>query len=280
MMSGHRMAVLRRAGGLVSAALVGAAVARGVRRRMATAPPGGPRLWERENHRGATVTLAAGPGAALGAAAGAALARGTAPRARSASVLAATAAAGAGLYDDLAGGSDNKGLRGHLTALGRGEITSGTVKLGVIGAAGLTSAAMVSDRAFDALVGGAAVAGHANLLNLLDLRPGRAIKVALLHAPAVLRGPAAAPAAAALGAAAALLPDDLAERTMLGDAGANALGAVLGLAMVAREGRVARLVHLAVVAGLTLASERVSFTDVIQRTPLLRELDELGRLPR
>jgi UDP-GlcNAc:undecaprenyl-phosphate GlcNAc-1-phosphate transferase len=64
---------------------------------------------------------------------------------------------------------------------------------------------------------------------------------------------------------------------MLGDAGANALGAVLGLAMVAREGRTARLVHLGVVTALTLASERVSFTRVIETTPVLRELDRLGR---
>lgn len=279
-MSGHRSASMRRAGGLIAAALAGAVVARGVRRRIGTTPPGGPRVWERANHRGGTVTLAAGPGAALGAAAGAALAPGAVPRVRSASVLVATAAAGAGLYDDLVGGSENKGLRGHLSALGRGEVTSGTVKVGVIGAAGLASGAMVSDRVLDAVVGGAAVACHANVLNLLDLRPGRALKVALLHAPAVLRGPAAAPAAAALGAAAALLPDDLAEQTMLGDSGANALGAVLGLALVAREGRAARLAHLGVVAGLTLASEKVSFTEVIRRTPVLRELDELGRVPQ
>ncbi|MFW6091114.1 MAG: hypothetical protein ACODAF_04515, partial [Actinomycetota bacterium] len=64
-MSGHR--AVRRAGGLLAAAVVGAVVARAVRRRLAAAPPGGPRLWERQNHRGATVTLAAGPAAALGA---------------------------------------------------------------------------------------------------------------------------------------------------------------------------------------------------------------------
>jgi UDP-N-acetylmuramyl pentapeptide phosphotransferase/UDP-N-acetylglucosamine-1-phosphate transferase len=98
-----------------------------------------------------------------------------------------------------------------------------------------------------------------------------------MHAPVALTAPAGGVAAAAVGAGAAVLHDDLAERTMLGDAGANALGAALGLALVAREGRAARLVHLGVVTALTLASEKVSFTRVIERTPILRELDHLGR---
>jgi hypothetical protein len=66
---------------------------------------------------------------------------------------------------------------------------------------------------------------------------------------------------------------------MLGDAGANALGALLGLALAARTGPLGRAVLLAGVAGLTAASERVSFTRVIERTPGLRELDALGRRP-
>lgn len=269
-----------RAAGIVAAAGVGAAVARGVTRRVSADPPGGPARWERQNHRGRTVTLAAGAGVAAGAAAGAVLAPGLPPRVRVAGALAAAAAGAAGLYDDLEGDSRSKGLRGHLGALARGEVTTGAVKIGVIGAAGLTGAALVSDNAVDALIGGAAVAGHANLMNLFDLRPGRAIKVTALHGPAVLRGPGAALGAAGLGAAVAVLPGDLAEETMLGDAGANALGAVLGIALVAREGRVARLAHLAVVTGLILVSEKVSFTQVIARTPGLREFDELGRYPR
>jgi UDP-GlcNAc:undecaprenyl-phosphate/decaprenyl-phosphate GlcNAc-1-phosphate transferase len=269
-----------RAAVVASAALVGAGVARAVTGRLAADPPGGARRWERENHRGRTVTLAAGAGTTAGTAAGIALTPGLPRRVRAAGALAATAAGAAGLYDDLAGSTTSKGLRGHLAALARGEVTSGSVKIGVLGAAGLAASTLVSDNALDAVVGGAAVAGHANLLNLFDLRPGRAIKVSLLHAPAVLAGPAAPAAAAGLGAAAAALPGDLAERTMLGDAGANTLGAVLGLALVAREGRAARLVHLAVVTALTLASEKVSFTAVIAKTPILRELDELGRTVR
>lgn len=270
----------RRTAAALAAAAVGAGVARAVTARISADPPGGARRWERQNHRGRTVTLAAGAGTAAGAAAGAMLASGVPSRVRTAGALAAVAAGAAGLYDDLEGSATSKGLRGHLTALGRGEVTSGAVKIGVIGAAGLAASALVSDDALDAAIGGAAVAGHANLLNLFDLRPGRAIKVSLLHAPLALGGPGAPVAAAALGAAAALLPGDLAEETMLGDAGANTLGAVLGLALVAREGRRARLAHLAVVTALTLASEKVSFTQVIAKTPVLRELDELGRRPR
>ncbi len=163
-----------------------------------------------------------------------------------------------------------KGLRGHLGALARGQVTSGGVKTGGLALTGLAGAALAGRRGPALLVGGAVVAGSANLLNLLDLRPGRALKTGLLGALA-LRQPAAA------GAAAALLPADLGERQMLGDAGANALGAALGLALVERTGLRGSAAALAVLAALTLASERVSFTAVIARTPPLRALDELGR---
>ncbi len=166
-----------------------------------------------------------------------------------------------------------KGFRGHLAALRRGQLTSGMVKVGGIGAAGLAAAALLAGRRplADVVLDGAVVAGSANLLNLFDLRPGRALKVGLLGAAAVgAPGPA--------GAAAALLPADLGERVMLGDAGANALGALLGLAAVHRlPSRGARAALLAGLTALTGASEVVSFTAVIERTPPLRALDALGR---
>jgi hypothetical protein len=89
----------------------------------------------------------------------------------------------------------------------------------------------------------------------------------------------AAGAAAVIGAGAALLPADLREQAMLGDAGANALGAVLGTAAAAGLSRRARIAMLAGITGLTAASEVVSFTKVIQRTPPLHWLDMLGRRP-
>jgi hypothetical protein len=78
----------------------------------------------------------------------------------------------------------------------------------------------------------------------------------------------------------AALPDDLSGRSMLGDTGANSAGALIGAALVARTGLRGRLLALASVTALTLASEKVSFTTVIESSPTLRWLDALGRPPR
>jgi hypothetical protein len=64
---------------------------------------------------------------------------------------------------------------------------------------------------------------------------------------------------------------------MLGDTGANALGAVLATAFVQRSGLRGRLAASAVLLALTVASEKVSFTKVIESTPVLREIDRWGR---
>ncbi|WP_247612476.1 hypothetical protein, partial [Actinomadura latina] len=191
-----------------------------------------------------------------------------------------------GGYDDLAGSGASRGFKGHLTALARGEVTSGAVKILGIGATGLAAAAVAGSpaptrtgRAFDTLVNGAVIAGAANLMNLFDLRPGRAVKVGLLTgAPLALTRSGSAVVAAPLGAAAALLPEDLGERAMLGDTGANALGALLGLAAT-RLGRGPRLAVLAGLVGLNAASEYVSFTKVIAGNPVLNRIDMLGRRP-
>ncbi len=192
-------------------------------------------------------------------------------------------AAAFGAYDDLAGSGDRRGFRGHLGALRHGEVTTGAVKLGGIGATGIVSAALAGGSAADVVINAGLVAGGANLLNLFDLRPGRAIKVAVASGALITASGAVSSSAALaplppVAAALALLPEDLGERAMLGDAGANALGAMLGAAAAGLP-RPARIALLAGIAGLTAASEKVSFTKVIERTPALRWLDMLGRRP-
>ncbi|MER7229143.1 hypothetical protein ABT370_39165, partial [Streptomyces rubradiris] len=173
---------------------------------------------------------------------------------------AAVLAAGVcGAYDDVAG-DHRRGFRAHLRALRHGEITSGAVKLFGISAAGLAAGAVLKERPADKLLAGVVIAGSAHLVNLLDVRPGRAAGAVLaLGAPGLLRqGPGARLAAGAMGAAAAVLPDDARQRVMLGDTGAHALGAALGAAVVAGNRRAGLLAHAVALVAAACCGDRVS----------------------
>jgi UDP-N-acetylmuramyl pentapeptide phosphotransferase/UDP-N-acetylglucosamine-1-phosphate transferase len=269
--------------GRLAAAASAAAAARALSGASDYVPARARAALERRNHRGETVTLASGPILVLTATAAAVLGAPTA-RLRTAAAVAGLAAGAVGLYDDVVGArpeqKHDKGFRGHLRALGEGRVSAGLVKVAGIGAAALVAGRAVHRRPVDALLTAGVIAGTANLVNLLDLRPGRAIKASLLIGAPVLGGPSGGVVAGPLGAAAALLPEDLGERTMLGDSGANALGALLGVGIAASTGTRGRAAVLLVLAGLTAASEKVSFTKVIERTPVLREFDGLGRRAR
>ncbi|WP_346623503.1 hypothetical protein [Blastococcus montanus] len=278
-MTGRRRALLALAGaGAARAALTGA--------HALSARPAGA-AWRRTNYAGRPVTLLGGPALALSATV-------TATLGAPAGVRAATAVVGAvsglvGGYDDLAGArpeqARDKGLAGHLRALREGRVSAGAVKVAGIGTAAAVAAVLTRGQGrgagllVDGVLATGLVAGAANLLNLLDLRPGRAAKAGSIAAAATLGGPAGGLVAGPLGATLAVLPADLGEQVMLGDCGANALGALLGLRLARHPSRAVRAGALTAIAGLTLASEKVSFTRVIEATPGLRELDRLGRLP-
>ena len=168
---------------------------------------------------------------------------------------AVAAVAAIGLADDLWSGPE-RGFRAHL----RGGRTTGVVKLVGIPAVGL----LATRRLSGALLVGLA----ANALNQLDTRPGRALKAYLA---------AALPLDAPVGIAVLLLPYDLREMAMLGDAGSNALGALLGLNSVERFTGRGRWVAIGALAGLTLLGERTSIGAWIERTPGLAWIDRLGR---
>lgn len=190
---------------------------------------------------------------------------------------------GLGLLDDLAGGGRARGFRGHLRAMVRGEVTGGAVKALGGAALGLVVGVLWDGHLGPALLDAAVVALSANLVNLFDLRPGRACKVFLAawvslaatswgHAYVVLSLPVAAGTLRWMGA-------DLRERGMLGDMGANLLGAVLGAGLVLLVHVRGRLIVLAVLVVLTLVSERWSFSRAIDAVVPLRWLDRLGQRP-
>lgn len=279
--------------------------------------------WERTNFHGVTVSLRGGVAMAGASVASAAVASALSdqPRAALGGVVASLGGGLAGYIDDVDqgahdGGKVAKGLKGHLGALAHGQVTTGVIKIAGIGASALAASALVgskatsvSGKAADLALNTVLIAGTANLANLLDLRPGRALKATVLVATplsyfscAAAKTPAsgasgaasatpAAPASASGASAQRLLAsglnaaaitalvEDLQETTMLGDTGANAAGALLGTSLAANDSWKLRLGTTLGVVGLILASEKVSFSKVIAANPALNWLDQLWRRP-
>ena len=279
--------------------------------------------WERTNFHGVTVSLRGGVAMAGAAVASAAVASvlSDQPRAALGGVVASLGGGLAGYIDDVDqgahdGGKVAKGLKGHLGALAHGQVTTGVIKIAGIGASALAASALVGSKttsvggkAADLALNTVLIAGTANLANLLDLRPGRALKATVLVATplsyfscAAAKTPAsgasgapsatpAAPASASGASAQRLLAsglnaaaitalvEDLQETTMLGDTGANAAGALLGTSLAANDSWKLRLGTALGVVGLILASEKVSFSKVIAANPALNWLDQLWRRP-
>ena len=213
-----------------------------------------------------------------------------------------------GVVDDAYGSASARGFRGHLSALRRGRLTTGGAKLLGISLASFVVALVIAEVApwgrgagslggtvARALVAGAAIALTSNFVNLTDLRPGRALKVytllalagvasALLLAPALsghtstafMLFQAGSLVVFAIGPVLATWPFDLGERGMLGDAGANPMGAVSGLFIVVGLPLWALLVYALTILALNLASERVSFSRVIEGNAFLHRLDLIG----
>jgi hypothetical protein len=191
-----------------------------------------------------------------------------------------------GLIDDTIGrggtAGSPRGWRGHARAALRGELSAGLVK--AAGALAL-AAYVVSGRGrheLDYVADLALLLLATNLFNLLDLRPGRVEKALVLlgaglcigawtFAPVELMGLFVGPVL--VGAWLTLR-----ERAMLGDAGSNLIGAIAGVWLLTTLGHDGRLVALGVVAALTVYGEFRSISTAIDRLPLLRHLDSLGRV--
>ena len=152
--------------------------------------------WERTNFHGATVSLRGGVAMAGAAVASAAVASAFSdqPRAALGGLVASLGGGLAGYIDDVDqgahdGGKVAKGLKGHLGALAHGQVTTGVIKIAGIGASALAASALVGSKATsvggkvsDLALNTVLIAGTANLANLLDLRPGRALKATVLVA--------------------------------------------------------------------------------------------------
>lgn len=187
-----------------------------------------------------------------------------------------------GLMDDLLGSRANSGFRGHFRALLRErKLTTGAVKALGGGIAALLVSVLLAGNIWELLLDALVIALSANFINLLDLRPGRAVKWFLLWGLIILAFEVNwVPMALLLpwlGTVLIYFRYDLEGMAMMGDAGSNVLGGLLGLAAVLGLSIWGRVVTAALLLLLHVYTEKYSLTETFERVALLRYFDELGR---
>ncbi len=188
-----------------------------------------------------------------------------------------------GLADDAYSGP-SRGWRGHGAATLRGAFSTGALKAyGTLGLA-LTWAALTQPTIARFLLSAGVIVLATNVFNLLDLRPGRSVKAFILLGGALTLATLDSGPLLDLGlwvgpilVAGAL---DLRERGMLGDTGSNAVGAVAGLWLALTLSTAGLAIAAGALVILTLYGELRSINTLVERTPGLRHLDSLGRVPR
>jgi len=199
-------------------------------------------------------------------------------------LFAITAISFIGFVDDMLGSRDVLGLKGHFKSLLCGRLTTGGLKaiVGLLLAFALSSS--LSPGFFEAIVNTLIIALFTNFFNLLDLRPGRAIKVYIISffaiwvgLTAVHKSGALLPFVPLLGFVVGYFPYDLKARCMMGDAGSNVLGISVGFAVVLSLGWHIRIAILAFLIGIHIFTEKYSLTKLIEKNPVLNYLDNLGR---
>lgn len=186
----------------------------------------------------------------------------------------------AGILDDIIGNRDVSGLKGHFKSLLNGKLTTGGFKALFGGFIGLVISIAISKNIYDIVINTLIIALSTNLMNLLDLRPGRAIKgylvisivllftlgeytrnLLLLIFPNVI----------------AYFNQDLKAKAMMGDTGSNVLGISIGILFVMGYSLKIRLIWLAFLIFIHILTEKYSLTKIIENNKFLNFIDKLGR---
>ena len=186
----------------------------------------------------------------------------------------------AGILDDIIGNRDVSGLKGHFKSLLNGKLTTGGFKALLGGFIGLVISIAISKNIYDIVINTLIIALSTNLMNLLDLRPGRAIKGYLLISIVLLF---------TLGEytrnllllifpnVIAYFNQDLKAKAMMGDTGSNVLGISIGILFVMGYPLKVRLIWLAFLIFIHILTEKYSLTKIIENNKFLNFIDKLGR---
>lgn len=192
-----------------------------------------------------------------------------------------------GLLDDVFGSSQARGFKGHFGALLHGEVTTGLLKAAGGGLAALVVAWWVPGlpTILEVFINGLIIALTINVFNLLDLRPGRVLKVYFFSLVILVSWSFSLSNMTVwhylvplVAIAAGLFSGDIGEKFMLGDAGSNVLGASVGFTAMILSDPLTKVGLLVVLVALNVISEIWSFSKIIESRPFLKWLDDLGRL--
>ena len=186
----------------------------------------------------------------------------------------------AGALDDLIGNRNVSGLKAHFKSLFKGELTTGGFKALFGGFVGLVVSVCISSSIVDIIVNTLIIALSTNLMNLFDLRPGRAIKaylVIMIPIYITLTGYTKVFPLLILPNVLAYFNTDLKARGMMGDTGSNVLGISIGVLMALGYGIKVRLAWLVFLILMHLITEKFSLTKIIEKNRVLKFIDNLGR---
>lgn len=186
----------------------------------------------------------------------------------------------AGIIDDTIGNRDVSGLKGHFKSLFRGKLTTGGFKALFGGFVGLIISVSISKNITDIIVNTLVIALSTNLMNLFDLRPGRAIKVYLVIMITIfitLTGYIKILPLLIIPNVLAYFNFDLKAKAMMGDAGSNVLGISIGILMAFGYTLNVRIGWLVFLVLIHLLTEKFSLTKIIEKNKVLNFIDKLGR---
>jgi UDP-N-acetylmuramyl pentapeptide phosphotransferase/UDP-N-acetylglucosamine-1-phosphate transferase len=178
-----------------------------------------------------------------------------------------------------------RGLVAHLKELARGHATTGIWKLAAGVGLSLFLAVQLGGGLGRVVLSALVIALSINVTNAMDVRPGRALKwaglwllpVSFLAVTSRLETGMTLAYGAYLASGLGVLWFDLGEKGMLGDAGSNPLGLVLGAVLAAFLPLPWLIAILAILLALQLAAETVTISRLIEDLPPLRWFDRLGR---
>ena len=145
---------------------------------------------------------------------------------------------------------------------------------------GLTLAVTLSKSIPNIIVATLVVALSTNMMNLFDLRPGRAIKAYVILAIIIFLASAKFNREVMMLIVPAVLAYfyfDLRALTMMGDAGSNVLGVSIGVFIVSSFDLPVQLVSLVLLVAIHVLTEKFSLTKIIENNKFFNYVDKLGR---